>query len=126
MVTGRWSTTHPSHDHRRVPAAQPDPGLAPPHQRLPRPAAVNQLLDTAVAGDPRARLAPATVLGVALHSIVEARVLLYALSEWGADLLTEDRVGRALERPFDTDRGHSSTATPRWGDERRRPGTRER
>jgi len=68
--------------------------------------------------DPRSRLAPAKALGLLLRNLVLARVPIYSLEEWARDkvpallkvsssdlqLLNDDRVGRALDGLFDTDR----------------------
>ncbi len=68
--------------------------------------------------DPRSRLAPAKALGLLLRNLVLARVPIYSLEEWAKDkvpsllkisssdiqLLNDDRVGRALDKLFDTDR----------------------
>lgn len=68
--------------------------------------------------DPRAKLPPATVLGVLVRNLVLARVPLYGLGEWvehrvpallgltpdQLKLLNDDRVGRSLDRLFDADR----------------------
>jgi transposase len=68
--------------------------------------------------DPRSRLAPAKALGLLLRNLVLARVPIYSLEEWATDkvpallkvsssdihLLNDDRVGRALDGLFDTDR----------------------
>jgi transposase len=83
---------------------------------------IDDLLAKAVAGDPRATLPPAASLGALARNLVEARAPLYALGEWaaerdlallglpgGAGALNDDRVGRALDRPFDADRASLST-----------------
>jgi hypothetical protein len=68
--------------------------------------------------DARLRLAPAAVIGVVVRSIVVARRPVYALGEWAAPCdqallgltpgdeaaLNDDRVGRTLDRLFDSDR----------------------
>lgn len=68
--------------------------------------------------DPRAKLAPADVLGVLVRNLVLARVPLYAVAEWAqervpallgiapeqVEFLNDDRVGRALDWLFDADR----------------------
>jgi hypothetical protein len=68
--------------------------------------------------DPRSRLAPAKALGLLLRNLVLARGPIYSLEEWARDkvpallkvsssdlqLLNDDRVGRALDGLFDTDR----------------------
>ena len=68
--------------------------------------------------DPRSKLAPLKALGLLLRNLVLARVPIYSLEEWARDkvpallkvspddlqLLNDDRVGRALDRLFDTDR----------------------
>ncbi len=68
--------------------------------------------------DPRSRLAPLKSLGLLLRNLVLARVPIYSLEEWARDkvpallkvsssnlqLLNDDRVGRALDCLFDTDR----------------------
>ena len=85
---------------------------------------VNDLLDQAVATDPRAKLSPARTLGVLLRTIVCERAPLYALAEWAADrdaavlglptdgakVLNDDRLGRALDRLFDADRATLTSA----------------
>ena len=76
------------------------------------------------APDPRATLPPLQALGVLVRNLVLARVPLYAMEEWArervpsllglapeqVDLLNDDRVGRALDRLFDTDRQALLTA----------------
>ncbi len=68
--------------------------------------------------DARLRLAPAAVIGVVVRNIVVARRPVYALGEWAAPYdqvllgltpgdeaaLNDDRVGRMLDRLFDSDR----------------------
>jgi hypothetical protein len=68
--------------------------------------------------DARLRLAPAAVIGVVVRSIVVAQRPLYGLGEWAAPydqallglepgdeaVLNDDRVGRTLDRLFDSDR----------------------
>ena len=68
--------------------------------------------------DPRNQMTPHQTLGVLLRNLILARVPLYALREWAAEmvpsllglsaeqvrLLNDDRVGRALDRLFDVDR----------------------
>ena len=70
------------------------------------------------ATDRRHRLAPATALGVLVRNLLLARVPLYSQPEWAARAvpqllglrpaevaqLTDDQVGRALDRLFDADR----------------------
>jgi transposase len=67
---------------------------------------------------PRARVTPRQALGVLVRNLVLARVPLYALGEWAEPrvpallglaaapgrALEDDRVGRSLDRLFDTDR----------------------
>jgi transposase len=71
------------------------------------------------APDPRTLLPPRQALVVLVRNLVLARVPLYGLGEWAAQripgllglrpeqvgLLNDDRVGRALDRLFDADRG---------------------
>ena len=68
--------------------------------------------------DPRTKLAPIDALGVLVRNLVLARVPLYAVGEWAQqrvpallgiapeqlELLNDDRVGRALDWLFDSDR----------------------
>lgn len=68
--------------------------------------------------DARLRLAPAAVIGVVVRNILVARRPVYALAEWAAPYdqvllgltpgdeaaLNDDRVGRTLDRLFDSDR----------------------
>jgi hypothetical protein len=68
--------------------------------------------------DRRLRLAPAAVIGVVVRNLVVGHLPLYALGEWAApyqpallglaagdaEALNDDRVGRTLDRLFDTDR----------------------
>ncbi len=75
--------------------------------------------------DPRLRLAPATVIAAVVANIVAGHRPVYALNEWAApydpavlglapgevELLNDDRVGRMLDRLFDTDRASLITAT---------------
>ena len=75
--------------------------------------------------DGRMRLAPATVIGVAVANIVVSHRPVYALAEWAggydpallglsegdAGALSDDRVGRMLDRLFDTDRASLVTET---------------
>ena len=70
------------------------------------------------AGDRRQRLAPATGLGVLVRNLLLGRVPLYSQPEWAARAvpqllgiqlgevaqLTDDQLGRALDRLFDADR----------------------
>lgn len=70
------------------------------------------------AGDRRQRLPPATALGVLVRNLLLGRVPLYSQPEWAARAvpallglgpaevaqLTDDQVGRALDRLFDADR----------------------
>lgn len=72
---------------------------------------IDERLRRAMPADPRAKLAPAAALGVALRNIIEARTPLYALAEWAQareatclglseralTVLNDDRVGRAWE-----------------------------
>lgn len=69
-------------------------------------------------GDPRLRLDPAAVLGVVVRNLVIDHEPVYAVSEWASKydaclvglfpsdvaLLNDDRLGRCLDRLFDTDR----------------------
>jgi len=69
--------------------------------------------------DRRVALAPAVAVGVLVRNLCLAREPLYGLSEWAGrfdprllglqgrevELLNDDRVGRALDRLFDSDRG---------------------
>jgi len=71
------------------------------------------------AGDARVALPAATVIGVLVRNLCVAREPLYGLAEWAARfdpallglaadevaLLNDDRVGRALDQLFDSDRG---------------------
>lgn len=71
------------------------------------------------AGDARVALAAATVIGVIVRNVCVAREPLYGLAEWAAkfdpallglgpgdaELLNDDRAGRALDLLFDSDRG---------------------
>lgn len=71
------------------------------------------------AGDPRTTLAPTAVIGVLVRNLCLAREPLYGLAGWAAafepgllglrvgeaELLNDDRVGRALDQLFDADRG---------------------
>ena len=76
--------------------------------------------------DARLRLAPATVIGVAVANIVVGHRPVYALGEWAsgydpallglsgvdaAGALNDDRVGRMLDRLFDADRASLVTET---------------
>jgi len=83
---------------------------------------VDRLLELAVDADPRSRIPPGQTLGVVLRSLIESRLPVYALTEWvaarapavlglpgTAPVLTDDRVGRALERLFDADRAQLQT-----------------
>ncbi|MCA1682052.1 MAG: IS1634 family transposase [Actinobacteria bacterium] len=68
--------------------------------------------------DARLRLAPATVIGLVVRNLIVSHRPVYALGEWaapyetgllglgpaGAAALNDDRVGRTLDRLFDTDR----------------------
>jgi hypothetical protein len=70
------------------------------------------------ADDARYRLAPATAIGLVVRNLLTGREPLYGLGEWAAryeptalglsrgaaELINDDRVGRALERLFDADR----------------------
>lgn len=74
--------------------------------------------------DPRTQLAPAVALGVLVRNVILGRRPLYGLAEWahayapellglpesGAELLNDDRVGRALDHLFDADRASLLTA----------------
>ncbi|MGQ0670237.1 MAG: DUF4277 domain-containing protein [Actinomycetota bacterium] len=85
---------------------------------------IDDRLHHAVPADPRAKLPPATSLGVAVRNIVEARAPLYALGEWAkardprslglpgdaGGALNDDRVGRALDRLFDANRAALASA----------------
>lgn len=85
---------------------------------------IDDRLHHAVPADPRAKLPPATSLGVAVRNIVEARAPLYALGEWArardprslglpgdaSGALNDDRVGRALDRLFDANRAALASA----------------
>jgi transposase len=69
--------------------------------------------------DPRGKLPPLKALGVLVRNLVLARVPMYSLKEWAQQKvpellgvtdkqiaqLNDDRVGRALDRLFDADRG---------------------
>lgn len=71
------------------------------------------------AGDGRTRLAIAVVIGVLVRNLALAREPLYGICEWAqryeaallglpageAEALNDDRVGRALDELFDSDRG---------------------
>ena len=75
--------------------------------------------------DARLRLAPAAVIAVLVRNIVAGHRPVYALGEWAnpydpavlglapgeVELLNDDRVGRTLDRLFDTDRASLITAT---------------
>ncbi len=75
--------------------------------------------------DARLRLAPAAVIATVVANIVAAHRPVYALSEWAApydprvlglapgevELLNDDRVGRTLDRLFDSDRASLITST---------------
>ncbi|GAA4382618.1 IS1634 family transposase [Agromyces bauzanensis] len=77
------------------------------------------------AADARLRLAPATVIEVLVRNIVAGHRPVYALGEWAAgyepavlglgsgetELLNDDRVGRTLDRLFDSDRASLITTT---------------
>ncbi|HEY5855456.1 MAG TPA: IS1634 family transposase [Aldersonia sp.] len=77
------------------------------------------------ADDPRLRPAPATVVAVLVRNIVAGHRPVYALGEWAgrydpavlglgpgeAELLNDDRVGRTLDRMFDSDRASLITQT---------------
>ena len=76
------------------------------------------------AGDARVALQAATVIGVLVRNLCVAREPLYGLAEWAgrhdpallglgpgeAQLLNDDRAGRALDQLFDCDRGSLLTA----------------
>lgn len=82
---------------------------------------VGVLLDRYLpAQDARSALAPARAIGLLVRNLCVARAPLYGLGEWAAsfdprllgleredevELLNDDRLGRALERLFDADRG---------------------
>lgn len=83
-------------------------------------------LDTYLpADDARLRLAPATVIAAVVRNIVAGHRPVYALGEWAtpyepgvlglgpgeAELLNDDRVGRTLDRLFDSDRASLITTT---------------
>ena len=84
---------------------------------------IDEILDTAVRADPRAKMAPSSALGVVLRNLIAARSPLYALGEWARSydpavlglsphepaLLNDDRVGRALDSLFDCDRAQLAT-----------------
>ncbi len=75
--------------------------------------------------DARLRLAPATVIGVALRNVIIDHRPVYALGEWAAPFdagllgllpgeaaaLNDDRAGRMLDRLFDVDRATLITET---------------
>src|SRR5680860_802387 len=77
------------------------------------------------ADDARLRLAPAAVIAVLVRNIVSGHRPVYALGEWAArydpavlglgqgeaELLNDDRVGRTLDRLFDSDRASLITKT---------------
>lgn len=77
------------------------------------------------ADDARLRLAPAAVVAVLVRNIVAGHRPVYALGEWAArydptvlglgpgeaELLNDDRVGRTLDRLFDSDRASLITTT---------------
>jgi len=77
------------------------------------------------ADDARLRLAPAAVIAVLVRNIVAGHRPVYALGEWAArhdptvlglgpgeaELLNDDRVGRTLDRLFDSDRASLITET---------------
>ena len=77
------------------------------------------------ADDPRLRLAPAAVIAVLVRNIVAGHRPVYALGEWAArydpavlglgpdeiELFNDDRVGRTLDRLFDSDRASLITRT---------------
>jgi transposase len=80
---------------------------------------VNALLERHLPhDDARLRLAPATVIGVVVRNLIVAHRPVYALGEWAApyvpalvglstgeaEALNDDRVGRMLDRLFDSDR----------------------
>jgi transposase len=80
---------------------------------------VARLLDEYVpATDRRVRLAPATAIGVVIRNLALSHQPLYSMHEWAArfdpavlglgagevHLVNDDRIGRGLERLFDTDR----------------------
>jgi hypothetical protein len=77
-----------------------------------------------LAPDPRCRLAPAVAIGVLVRNLATARRPLYGLSAWAggynaaplgledheARLLNDDKVGRALDELFSSDRASLLTA----------------
>ena len=77
------------------------------------------------ADDVRLRMAPAAVIAVLVRNIVAGHRPVYALGEWAApydptvlglvpgdvELLNDDRVGRTLDRLFDSDRASLITKT---------------
>lgn len=77
------------------------------------------------ADDVRLRLAPSAVIAVLVRNIVAGHRPVYALGEWAArydpsvlglasgeaELLYDDRVGRMLDRLFDSDRASLITTT---------------
>lgn len=77
------------------------------------------------ADDARLRLAPAAVIAVLVRNIAAGHLPVYALGEWAArydptvlglapgeaELLNDDRVGRTLDRLFDSDRASLITTT---------------
>jgi transposase len=80
---------------------------------------VNALLERHLPhDDARLRLAPATVIGLVVRNLIVAHRPVYALGEWAApyvpalvglstgeaEALNDDRVGRMLDRLFDSDR----------------------
>ena len=85
---------------------------------------LHSILDDFVPGDDRSTLAPATALGVLLRNILVSREPLYALPEWSercekrllglptsrAAPLSDDRLGRALDKLFLADRAALMTA----------------
>lgn len=77
------------------------------------------LFEEHVSSDPRSKVPHARVLGVLVRNLVLSRVPLYGLREWAegwvpgllglesakeVELLNDDRVGRSLDRLFDSDR----------------------
>ena len=87
---------------------------------------LRRLLESYLPGeDARLRVAPATVIGVAVANIVVGHRPVYALGEWAAGYhpallglsggdataLNDDRVGRMLDRLFDADRASLVTET---------------
>ncbi len=90
-------------------------------ERLGLPALLQQYVPT---NDARVKLAPAVAIRLVVANLVLGREPLYGLGEWAAryapellgltgeelGVLNDDRVGRALESLFDSDRGSLLTA----------------